>query len=65
MGVNFALLDKSGSLMGNPYYTRIPKKKEILNEAFSLISKEEIYKTTGLQLTKLNSLYHLVDMMMK
>lgn len=62
MGVNFALLDKSGSLLSNPYYTRILQKKEILDEAFSLVSKKEIYKTTGLQLTKLNSLYHFVDM---
>lgn len=62
MGVSFALLDDNGELIGNPLYSRVPQKKEILNETFNRVPGEEIYRTTGLQLTKLNSLYHLVDM---
>lgn len=62
MGVSFALLDDNGELIGNPFYSRVPQKKEILNETFNRVPREEIYRTTGLQLTKLNSLYHLVEM---
>ncbi|GAA0181458.1 rhamnulokinase family protein [Clostridium sediminicola] len=62
MGVNFALLDSNGELIGNPFYTRVPQKKEILNKTFNRVPRKEIYGTTGLQLTKLNSLYHLAEM---
>ena len=62
MGVNFALLDKKGHLIGNPCYTRVPQKKKVLDIIFNRIPQDMLFQTTGLQLTKLNSLYHLVEM---
>ncbi len=62
MGVSFALLDRRGELVSNLHYSRIPQEKAILEEAFRRMPPEKIYRQTGLQLTKLNSLYYLLEM---
>ena len=62
MGVSFALLDRRGELVSNLHYSRIPQEQAILAEAFRRLPPAEIYHHTGLQLTKLNSLYYLVAM---
>lgn len=62
MGVSFALLDRRGELVSNLHYSRIPQESTILEEAFRRMPPEEIYRQTGLQLTKLNSLYYLLVM---
>ena len=62
MGVTFALLDRQGQLLGNPPYHRLPQREAILKKAFLRMPKEEIFQITGLQLTRLDSLYHLVMM---
>jgi sugar (pentulose or hexulose) kinase len=61
-GVAFALLDAQGQLVGNPLYHRRAQAKVILEAAFERVPKEDIFRTTGLQLEHLNSLYWLVAM---
>ncbi len=63
MGVAFALLDRQGRLVSNPLYHRLPQKESTLKEAFKRMPQEEIFQITGLQLTRLDSLYHLLLMM--
>ena len=62
MGVAFALLDGSGELLGNPQYSRLPQRKKILTEAYRRSMPDEIYQQTGLQPSRLNSLYGLLAM---
>ncbi len=63
MGVNFGLLDIHGQMLSNPLYTRISQEREIEEFIFSIVSPEVLYNLTGLQLTKLNSLYHIARLL--
>ncbi len=63
MGVSFGTLDQNGHLLSNPLYTRTPQEKEIVSAIFDSVGREELYGITGLQLTKLNSLYHLMRLL--
>jgi sugar (pentulose or hexulose) kinase len=62
MGVAFALLDRQGHLVSNPLYHRLPQGEAILKEAFSRVPRRKIFQITGLQPTRLDSLYHLLIM---
>jgi sugar (pentulose or hexulose) kinase len=62
MGVAFALLDANGELLNNPHYSRLPQQQAVLDEAFKRVSPDKIYQQTGLQPTRLNSLYGLLAM---
>lgn len=59
-GVDFGLLDATGSLMANPYNYRNPAfSKELMEEVYAKIPKEELYKITGTQFLNFNSIYQL------
>ncbi len=64
-GVDFALLDRNGSLLGLPYAYRDKRTDGIMEKAFEKISREEIYRLTGIQLMKLNSVFQLYSMMLE
>ncbi|MEM2921328.1 MAG: rhamnulokinase family protein [Candidatus Bathyarchaeia archaeon] len=59
-GVDFALLDKNDELVCNPRHYRDPRTEGMMEEAFKLVSKEEIYSRTGIQFMRLNTLYQLL-----
>lgn len=61
-GVDFALLDKNGNLLGNPHHYRDVRTDGILDEAFRLMPREEIFAHTGIQFMQFNSLYQLLAM---
>ena len=63
-GVDFGLLDRGGNLIGNPYHYRDGRTNGMLEMAFQLVSREQIYDTTGIQFMQLNSLYQLLAMKM-
>ncbi|HVJ82066.1 MAG TPA: FGGY family carbohydrate kinase, partial [Planctomycetia bacterium] len=58
-GVDFAFLDNAGQLAGLPYCYRDARTEGILEAAFKVVSKEEIYSRTGLQFLRFNSLFQL------
>jgi len=58
-GVDFGLLDKNGTLLGNPYHYRNPIPDEYSAEVFKLIPREELYSRTGIQIMKINTLFQL------
>jgi rhamnulokinase len=58
-GVDYALLDRSGSLLGNPYHYRDPGTNGMLEQAFDQVSRAEIYRVTGLQFMQINTLIQL------
>ena len=60
--VDFALLDANDELIGNPYHYRDSHTDGILDEAFKLLPRAEIYAQTGLQFLQFNTLYQLFAM---
>jgi rhamnulokinase len=61
-GVDFALLDKHGILLGNPYHYRDVRTAGMLEEAFRRVPREEIFEQTGIQFMQINTLYQLLSM---
>ena len=61
-GVDFGLLDHTGSLISNPYHYRDSRTDGMLEEAFRRVPRNEIYERTGIQFLQLNSLYQLLSM---
>lgn len=59
-GVDFALLGRGGTLLGNPRHYRDPHTEGAMEAAFQKVKKEEIYRRTGLQFMRINSLYQLL-----
>ncbi len=61
-GVDFGLLDADGKLIENPYHYRDSQTNGIMDKAFNLISKREIYENTGIQFMQFNSVFQLLAM---
>ena len=61
-GVDFALLDKKGNLIGSPYNYRDSRTNGMMDEAYKRLPKEKIYELTGIQFMPLNTLYQLLAM---
>ncbi|NIP24038.1 MAG: rhamnulokinase [Phycisphaerae bacterium] len=61
-GVDFGLLDADGELIEKPYHYRDSRTNEMLEKAFELMGKREIYENTGIQFMQLNSLYQVLAM---
>lgn len=60
-GVDYGLLDKNGKLLGNPYHYRDTRTDGMYEEAFKLVSKEEIYQNTGIAFNWFNTLFQLLS----
>jgi len=63
-GVDFALLDSNGELLGNPHHYRDPRTECAFEEVFKRVSREEIYFRTGIQFLRLNTLYQLYSLVL-
>lgn len=61
-GVDFALLDKNDSLLGNPFHYRDGRTNGILDRAFQIVPREEIFNRTGIQFMQFNTLFQLLAM---
>ncbi|HEX6709737.1 MAG TPA: rhamnulokinase family protein [Rubrobacter sp.] len=61
-GVDFALLDGEGELLSNPRNYRDPRTDGMMEQAFRLVPREEIYYKTGIQFMQINTLYQLLAM---
>lgn len=60
-GVDYGLLDKNGKLLGNPYHYRDTRTDGMYDEAFKLVSKEEIYENTGIAFNWFNTVFQLLS----
>jgi rhamnulokinase len=58
-GVDYALLGERGELLQNPYHYRDRRTEGVMEEVFRRVSREEIYRTTGIQFMPINTLYQL------
>lgn len=63
-GVDFALLDRQGALLGNPFHYRDARTDGMPDEAFKRLPRAEIFAQTGTQFMQLNTLYQLFAMVL-
>ena len=61
-GVDYALLDRTGALIGNPYHYRDSRTNGTLARVLEITPKEEIFEHTGLQFMEINTLFQLFSM---
>jgi rhamnulokinase len=61
-GVDFGLLDANDDLLGNPVCYRDSRNDGMLEKAFAIVPREEIFAQTGLQFMQINTLYQLLAM---
>ncbi len=61
-GVDFALLDGHDELLGNPRHYRDAWTEGMLEAAFEVVPREEVFAATGVQFMRLNTLYQLLAM---
>ncbi len=59
-GVDFGLFGADGALVDNPRHYRDARNNGILERAYSIVPKAEIFAHTGLQFMQFNSLYQLL-----
>lgn len=61
-GVDFALLGRNDTLLGNPYSYRDRRTEGMMDAAFARVGREAIFEQTGLQFMPFNTLYQLLAM---
>ena len=58
-GVDYALLDSAGELLGNPAHYRDPRTNGAMEWVFERMPRREVFQRTGIQFMPLNALYQL------
>ena len=61
-GVDFGIIGENRKLIENPYHYRDNRTNGMLEKAFELMSKRELYENTGIQFMQINSAYQLLSM---
>lgn len=61
-GVDYGLLGRGDQLLGDPRHYRDGRTNDILEKAFAIVPREEIFRHTGLQFMQFNTLYQLLAM---
>jgi rhamnulokinase len=59
-GVDFGLIGRGDTLLGNPVHYRDARTDGMLEVAFKRVSRERIYEITGLQFLPFNTVYQLL-----
>ncbi len=60
-GVDYALLDGGGRMLGMPYHYRDARTgAEVLERTFALVSRQELYQRTGIQTMAINTIFQLM-----
>jgi rhamnulokinase len=63
-GADFGLIGADGKLLENPFHYRDNRTEGIMQKAFKLMDKRQIYENTGVQFMLFNNLYQLLSMRM-
>lgn len=61
-GVDFALLDRAGRLLGNPVHYRDARNNGMPERAFAAVPSDAIFAQTGIQFMQINTLFQLFAM---
>ncbi len=58
-GVDYALLGERGELLQNPFHYRDKRTDGMMEQVFQTVSRDEIYRETGIQFMPINTLFQL------
>ena len=61
-GVDFALLDRAGDLIDNPYHYRDPRSVPMMDWVYDRVPARTVYERTGIQLMSINTLFQLASL---
>jgi rhamnulokinase len=61
-GVDFGLVGADRKLIENPYHYRDSRTSGVMEKAFELMDKHQIYLNSGIQFMQLNTIYQLLAM---
>lgn len=61
-GVDFGLLGRHGELLANPVHYRDERTNGLMEVAFELMPRSQIFERTGIQFMQLNTIYQLLAM---
>ena len=61
-GVDFALLDEQGDLIGNPVHYRDERTEGMMDAVFDRVPRAEVFAQTGIQFIPINTLYQLMSL---
>jgi rhamnulokinase len=61
-GVDFALIDRAGRLIGNPVHHRDQRTEAVMERVFARVPARELYERTGIQMLRINTIFQLVAM---
>ena len=59
-GVDYALLDARGRLLGLPYHYRDARTDGMVSRAHTRVAREELYAITGIQTMPINTIFQLL-----
>lgn len=59
-GVDYVLLDDENRLLGYPYHYRDSRTDAMMEKAFTLLPREQLYEHTGIQFVQFNTLFQLL-----
>jgi rhamnulokinase len=60
-GVDYGFLDENGDLLRNPICYRDARTEGMLEAAFAVVPREDLYSRTGIQFMRLNTLFQLLS----
>ena len=61
-GVDFGLVARDGTVLGNPVHYRDKRNEGMTEYAFGIVPKDEIYTATGIQFLPFNTVYQLLSL---
>ncbi|HFE66569.1 MAG TPA: rhamnulokinase [Chloroflexi bacterium] len=61
-GVDFALLDRQGNLIGNPVQYRDGRTAGMMERVFAKLPQSEVFAQTGIQFMPINTLYQMMSL---
>jgi rhamnulokinase len=59
-GVDYALLDERGRVLGLPFHYRDARTDGMVERAFERVSRDELYAVTGIQTLPINTVFQLL-----
>lgn len=62
-GVDYGLLGADGDLLGNPFHYRDSRTDSAMEDAYKVVSKDDIFAATGIQFMQFNTLFQLFSML--
>jgi rhamnulokinase len=61
-GVDFALLDRDGHLLGNPVCYRDGRTEGMMERVFAKVPQADVFTCTGIQFMRINTLYQIMSL---